>query len=309
MKPDVKLDVKSLDVKTTHLSSEDKLKEQNHIRQLAYKVRKKMPKDFPTFCKVAEHLIKNAYRYNKSDDDFQEHLVDVKEEEKLEVKPTSLRHDKGKQTSDAVTVGLCKDVNKQLREIRTLKRHNRIREQQEMVSKLKKEIETYRDISQTAGIALKTIHDWCSVPKERKHKATTMSELKRQEFSNFLMQDTITYCHAGKKYAGKQFLIHTWEEVHRRYLEQPEYHKHGTIGKSTMRSYKPKSVMLCGQTPVNQCLCDYCENFELMIHALLSVGLKNVAANKNKCMESTFCELREGQFGTNYRFAAKDCIR
>ena len=76
-----------------------------------------------------------------------------------------------------------------------------------------------------------------------------------------------------------------------------------------MRSYRPKEIRLSGQTPVNQCLCDYCENCDLLICALIAVGLKNIPSNKYKCLDSTFCDLREGQFGTSYTFAAKKCIQ
>ena len=103
--------------------------------------------------------------------------------------------------------------------------------------------------------------------------------------------------------------MHTWNEVQRWYVAQPEHHKHGMISKMTMRSYKPKSILLSGQTPVNQCLCDYCENCDLIIHALLAVGMKNIPSNKYKCLDSMFCAIHEGQFGTSYTFAPKTCIR
>ena len=47
------------------LSTEDKVREQNCIRQLAFKVRDKMPKDYKTFLLVAAHLVRNAHRYWK----------------------------------------------------------------------------------------------------------------------------------------------------------------------------------------------------------------------------------------------------
>ena len=123
------------------------------------------------------------------------------------------------------------------------------------------------------------------------------------------MQDTITYSHPSKIYAGKKFLIHTWNEVHRRYVEQSEFHRYGVIAQSTMRTYKPKNILLSGQTPVNQCMCDYCENCDLLVRALLAVGLKNIPSNKYHCLDSTFCHLRKGQFGTTFSFAPRDCIK
>ena len=202
----------------------------------------------------------------------------------------------------------CKEINKRLREIRTLKRQNRIIEQQEMVQKIKQMKGSYRAISGLSGIALKTVHDWCSPPKERQHKGTSRAKLRKDEFLNFIMQDTISYCTSSKKYAGKRFLLHTWNEIYNLYLQQPEFHRHGVISKSTMRSYKPKYVFLAGATPLNQCLCDYCENTDLIIRALAGVGLEGLPGNKYRAVDSTMCTLRDGQFGTGYDFAPHDCI-
>ena len=61
------LDSKSNIHVPTAVLSESKLKEQNRIRQLAFKARAKMPKDYNLFYKVAAHLFKNAHRYYKED--------------------------------------------------------------------------------------------------------------------------------------------------------------------------------------------------------------------------------------------------
>ena len=156
------------------------------------------------------------------------------------------------------------EVMKKLRIIRTLKHQNRIREQQDKVVELKKH-GSYRTLKALTGIPLKTLHDWCAEPKERNHKGTTRSQMKKDEFLNLLMQDTITYSHPCKHYAGKKFLLHTWDEVYKRYINQPEFHRHGIISKTSMRIYKPKYILLAGSTPVNQCLCDICENCDLIL--------------------------------------------
>ena len=59
-KVDVKVDCKKT---SKGLSSEEKVKQQNHLRQLAKTAREKMPKDYQSFCMVAAHLVKNAHRY------------------------------------------------------------------------------------------------------------------------------------------------------------------------------------------------------------------------------------------------------
>ena len=163
-------------------------------------------------------------------------------------------------------------------------------------------------MNKIAGIPLKTIHDWCSPPKAKKHKGTSRANLKRQEFTNFLMQDTISYSHPCKKYAGKKFLMHTWNEIYKCYAQQPEFHSNELISKTTMRIYKPKNILLSGQTPANQCLCDICENCELMRKVLLAAGIKNIPSNKYGCVDVTLCDVRQPKFGMTYKFPQIECV-
>ena len=122
------------------------------------------------------------------------------------------------------------------------------------------------------------------------------------------MQNTISYSHPCRKYAGKKFLMHTWNEIYKCYQQQPEFHTHGLISKTSMQIYKPKSILLSGQTPANQCLCDICENCELIRKALLAAGIKNIPSNKYACVDMTVCDVRLGHFGTTYSFPPLDCI-
>ena len=275
----VQEDVKS---EQNALNDQEKLREQNRIRQLAFKLWQKLPKDYETFCKVASHLYKNAHRYGNTVNEIvakpepecklenivvKKEEIDVKQEQLDDAKQEQLRGGKQEELTGMKTEVMDppKEINKQLRTIQSLKKKNRIREQQQLVAKLKSSYGSYRSISNLAGIALKTVHQWCSKPKIRVHKGKARAAMKKNEFTNFLMQDTMTYSNPGKRYSGKKFLMYTWKEVYRCYLQQPEYHKNGQISRSSMRVYCPKNVLLSGQTPVNQCLCDYCENCDLLI--------------------------------------------
>ena len=69
------------------LSTEEKVRQQNRIRQMAFKARQILPKDFKSFCLVAAHLIKNAHRYFKVDssDVKREMKRELEKEMKLEI--------------------------------------------------------------------------------------------------------------------------------------------------------------------------------------------------------------------------------
>ena len=273
------------------------MKEQNRIRQLAKTAREKMPKDYKSFCLVAAHLAKNAHRY---------YIGEFPNEVKSEVK--MVESHVGEESNPVEPESICRDVNQKLRSVRTLKSQNRIKEQQESVNKIKEAYGSYRDLAKLSGMPLKTIHAWCAPPKERQHRGTAKAKLKQQEFCNFLMQDTITYSHPSKKYAGKKFLMHTWNDIFKKYQEQPEFHEHGFISRTTMRNYKPKFILLSGQTPANQCLCDICENCELIRKSLLASGIKSIPPNKYACVDSTLCTLRQGKFATSNRFPPINCV-
>ena len=306
IKADEELDLKNIlteEVKVSPsklLSTEEKVKQQNRVRQLAYKARKAMPKDHRMYCLVAAHLLKNAHRYCNVEP---EEAAKIKQE--VEDVKKSVVDDENNSSAE-----YCREINKRLREIRTLKRQNRIAEQQALVGKLKEE-GSYRTISRLAGTPLKTVHEWCSVPKERIHKGTSRAQLRQEEFVNFLMQDTITFSSPCQKYAGKRFLLDTWEQIYKKYLQQPQYHKHGILSKTTMRLYKPKYILLSGATPLSQCMCDYCVNCELMMKSLVACGVKGIPPNKYLAIESTVCDVRNGHFGEicgKQQFAQRDCI-
>ena len=101
-------------------SSEDKIKEQNRISQLAKTAREKMPKDYRSFCMVAAHLVKNAHHYYDSN---AEEVKQVKVEDK-EADLKSLEEDIKKFEMAIDPEDKCKLVNQKLRCIRNLKRQN-----------------------------------------------------------------------------------------------------------------------------------------------------------------------------------------
>ena len=138
-----------LDVKEHEMSSEEKVREQNCIHQLAFKLHQKMPRDFKSYQMVVEHLMRNTHRYNKMDEDMHHEVSDMKMKEICDI---SVKKEVESNLSPVKTMKLCKmeqhdpckDVNKKLHQIRALKRQNRITEQQNMVGELKKKLGTYQ---------------------------------------------------------------------------------------------------------------------------------------------------------------------
>ena len=163
-------------------------------------------------------------------------------------------------------------------------------------------------MSMMSGIALKSCHSWCARPKVKKHKSSELCKLRKKEFEAFLLQDSISYAHPSKKFAGKRFLRDTLEITRKKYLQQTEYHTNGVISLSTMKHYHPSYIMLCSQTLLDQCLCDHCENSEQILKALHSVGISNIPPNRYAAIKSVVCNQHGVQFGSEFTFPQRNCI-
>ena len=277
------------------MSNEERTRLSNRVRQWALKARDGLPKEHSLFCLVVGHLLKNAHRYFKlhSPTELQKHIM----------------HDKS--ISDAnsdVDLDESKNANKKLRMINELKGKNRIHEQQELVNEMKENYQTFRNIVSVSGVSLKTVHSWCSIPKQKVHKGKELSKLRRAEFIDFLSQDTISFEHPCKKFSGKRFLRDTLEITRKKYLEQRQYHKYGIISMSSMKKYRPSNILLCGSTPLDQCLCDTCENFEQLVKTLIALGMKQIPGNRYAAVEKVLCVERYTQAGSDYTYPGFDCI-
>ena len=279
-----------------NMDTEAKSRIHNRVRQWSLKARESLPKDdHGLFCLVVGHLLKNAHRYFKLDgvSDFQHHILEEKS------------------ISDITRQKIMddfKNANQKIREIGHLKCKNRLAEQQECVSQLKKSFHSLRNISFMSGVSLKTIHNWCSLPKGKIHKSTALSKMRKQEFENFLLQDSMSFAHPSKKFAGKRFLRDTLEVTRRRYLQQPEFHTNGIISLSSMKAYRPKYIMLCRDTPLDQCLCDKCDNCEQLLKTLIGLGVKSVPPNRYVAVDTVICDHREKQAGSEFSFPKLECI-
>ena len=277
------------------MKDESRSKIHNRVRQWSLKVRQAMPKDYRLFCLILSHLLKNAHRY------FQ-----MEKPSELQMK---LFHDRCVAHNNREhLLEECKEVNKKVREIRELKNKNRLVEQEQLVSELKQNYHTFRNMSHMSGIPLKSVHSWCSRPKDRIHKTSQLAEMRKKEFEQFLLQDTISFTHPSKKLSKKRFLRDTLAVTRQKYLQQTEFHQNGVLSFTCMKKYRPPYIMLCNQTPLDQCLCDRCENVELLLKAMHAIGIQNIPGNRYAAMEAVVCSERCSQFGTDFSFPEKSCI-
>ena len=264
------------------------------VRQAAKRGRDKLPKEYNTFVMVVAHLLKNAHLY------FNMKNPSVIQRRVLESKTIT---DEMRQE----IIDDFKEANKSIRDVGNLRSMNRVREQNEKVNQIKEKYRSYRSLSQKSGISVKTVHKWCSKPQRKLHKGTELSNLRRSEVEEFLMQDSITFPHPCKKHSGKRFMRDTWEITRDKYLLQPEYHRYGVLSLSTLKNFKPKHILPCGETPMANCLCDYCENVEKNLKALRRIGLQGLPSNKYDAVDKCVCDIRVEQFGSKFSYPPIEC--
>ena len=267
---------------------------------MAWRVRSHMPKNSKDFILVAEHIYRNRSKNkNKSADSS----VDQTQQEDL--KSSDKTMDKFCNLSP---VECCKVLNKKLRIISNLRERNRISEQQRLVSEVKIEYGGIRKIAQLSGCRKNYVAWICSKPEFKLHKATLMKEKRKQEFMQFIEMESVSFVSPCRKYADKKFLLSTLDETYQLYEKHEEFHRNGKIAKSTMKSYRPDSVKLARQIPLNQCLCEVCENITLLIDQLIQIGIKELPRNKYDAVAKTYCEGTTTQHGTQHSFANIKCI-
>ena len=135
-----------------------------------------------------------------------------------------------------------------------------------------------------------------------------MVTLKKNDCEAFFLQETISVEMPGKRYANKIFLLHTWEEIYKKYCQQEEFHIYGKVALSTLMTYKPKNIKLVGCTPFMLCLCNKYLNVELLKRNLILAGLKGINLNKYKCLAKTMFLGEFLQYATQQIYSSRKCI-
>lgn len=264
--------------------------EKSRVRKIAQRLKVKLPSNENIFTDVLLHMVRSEARFQEA--------------KKSSVNLTRMELN--------LTVEKVQEVNKTLRVLRTLYEQRRFAEQNTLAASLRLEIGSVKDIAAYAGSTKGYVRRLVFPPKKKQtHKATQRFEAKKAEFHRFLDQDSISFALPGKRYAGKRFLHDTWQSVAEKYEQQPEFHTHGKIAPSTMRSkaYKPPHLKMFAQIPYNQCLCSYCCNFDLIRTSLIAAGAKGIPSNKYKAVHATLCADRVRQKPTNHLFPRKKCLQ
>ena len=276
------------------LSGIEKKRLEDRVRQCASRAREYLPStDHGIFCLTLQHLARNAHKY-----------FDINEPTEIQnyVMNTGIRASKKELLSE------FKEVNQKVRAAGEMRAKNRKKEHSTIVQDLKMSYSSLREMSIVSGISKKTLQIWCSAPEKKMHKATELMMRRKEEYERFLLQDTISFEHPCKKYAGKRFLRYTMDIIREKYKQQTEFHKYGMVSVSCMKEYRPKYMMLFGDIPLDSCLCNKCENCEQLLKKLQRLGLSSIPSNRYDAVNIVVCNERVLQVGSMQSFAKYECI-
>ena len=278
-----------------NLSVAERNKLDNRIRQWAHRCKKYLPSKHVLFVLLMAHLLRNAHTY-----------FDLDQPSDIQCKVLESKCISDETKEKIVSEYKC--ANKKVREIKDMKGHNRVQEQKEKVIALKEQYGTVKNIANISGIPRNTVMKWCTSPKQSIKRRVELSQLRRDEYEQFLLQDNISFEHPCKKYAGRRYLRNTIKEIRKIYLDQPQYHKYGILSETRMKDFKPAYIKLCSRTPMESCLCEDCENCKKIIKALLAIGLKCIPSNRFQGIRAIMCPDRYLQIGTTYKFPRMECM-
>ena len=242
-----------------------RLRREARIRQIATRVRQHMPTNSEDYQLVVHHLFKNCKSYMKKlkkNENSSSHSNEELQQPASEESASVSKHQQ------------CKDLNKKLRIIKMLKNRNRLREHNEHVNRLKKEYGTFKNISDISGARYNYVRWVCKKPELKLHKSSVLCTKRKNLVRSFLMLETVSFSSPCQRYANKKFLLDTLDKTYEKFKEHPQFHTFGLVAKSTMKSYRPKYILLANRIPLHQCLCNYCENLQLITSALIKFGLK-----------------------------------
>lgn len=165
---------------------------------------------------------------------------------------------------------------------------------------------TITQISKCTGIAPYKVHRKVNykekVRNEDKYVYKLTTNMKEQ-VAAFFRSSVVSYELPDMRFCEKKYMRMSLEEAYKLFKVNQEGER--TIGRSTFCKLKPKEVKTIDQTPVRQCCCDNCENFRILILALIRCGIKGIPKNARKAIESTLCDFRKlPDIYTNAKYTA-----
>ena len=91
--------------------------------------------------------------------------------------------------------------------------------------------------------------------------------------------------------SGRQFLTKTLEESYHMYQEDCKKSDKKGVSFSTFCHLHPKNIYKINQTPNRQCICDQCENFQLMRQVFQYNQIKRIPLHTDLCIKQGMCDV------------------
>lgn len=210
----------------------------------------------------------------------------------LEREDDEFRNQWLKQWPELVPAVEINDLHKEIRVILNFKKLRRMEEHARKVMNVRLKYGTYKRIASLTGYPIKSIHAILTPPKPKVNKRKQMAFLRRHELHAWWQQDLVSQPMPSIKHGSKRYSKRSQNEMFQLYERDHEFHYFGKMSKSTVNRYRPVHVKPMSQTPLDQCLCEKCQNIRLLLSAMRSYGLSMVPKDEYEASESSLCQER-----------------
>ena len=119
------------------------------------------------------------------------------------------------------------------------------------------------------------------------------------DIQTFYAQDNISFEMLIARASSRQFLTKTLEESYHMYQEDCKKSDKEYVSFSTFCRLHPKNIYKVNQTPDRQCICDQCENFQLLRQAFQYNQIKGIPSHTDLCIKQSMCDVSNNENNTD----------
>lgn len=236
------------------------------VRQRALEQRQKYPRSSLLICATLVHNFVRAHEDPKTSEHMPKYCVQNKKFLKLVGIYSRLEDEK---PGDELCIKLVRKICL----LKAKKKYDKIRP---LIAVLRKRF-SLRSIAKKAAIRLSHLQ-WAisqGKPKTAPRKVTS-EDIARVRF--FFGKATITMQLPYKRYGDYYYLRSTFDASYKKYVEFMKSKKYRVLSQTAVRNALPKGKFKpLGRIPYQQCLCNACSNYSLLVSAGHNAGVKGIS--------------------------------
>ena len=236
-----------------------------YTRQYKYKVKKALPKNLEESCAVIGSLVREKLRNEDC-------------RRRLEFEIPELQNSQQGNINKEISMALKWGAKGKFAKVARIK------------DNIKKKYSSLRKASKGCpDLSWKTFHKIFNPKILHQERRVKTSDL--EHIHNIMKSSCCSIQLSSKKHNKVHYLIQNLRETYAEYVKEMKRKDHCILAFSTFCTQRPRCVKLQRQIPMNQCGCDRCLNFQLVLTSLTANGVKCITARSTESVISTMFEV------------------